>query len=170
MGNQYRSAIVGAGMALFLQFPTSVSAQACDADAKMANLDFVLQDIDGQDVALSNYIGQVIVLDFWATWCAPCRIEIPNFVELYDQYGPEGLIVIGISVDEPGTDLKPFAEELAMDYPVLIGAERDDVINAYGPPVGYPTSFVIGRDGKVCTSHTGFATKEQFEQDILLVL
>jgi len=157
-------------LAVLLHAPRVSSAQECDADAANADLDFVLKDINGQDVALNDFKGQVILLDFWATWCAPCRIEIPNFVELYDEYGPDGFVVLGISVDDAGTDLKPFADELAMDYPVLIGAEREDVINAYGPPIGYPTTFVIGRDGKICASHTGFATKEQFENEILLVL
>jgi cytochrome c biogenesis protein CcmG/thiol:disulfide interchange protein DsbE len=170
MRRRYSTAMIGAGLVIVLHAPLAVFAQGCDAEAATANLDFVLKDMDGQDVALSDYRGQVILLDFWATWCAPCRIEIPNFVELYDQYGPEGFVVVGISVDEPGTDLKPFAAELKMDYPVLVGSAREDLLNAYGPPVGYPTAFIIGRDGAICKTHTGFASKDQFEQGILLVL
>lgn len=163
-------AIVGTGLALIAQTSFSAREEPCDADAKAANLDFVVQDIDGHDVALSDYAGQVIILDFWATWCAPCRIEIPNFVDLYDEYGPEGLVVLGFSVDDPIPALAAFAKELGMNYPVLVGADRDDVKNAFGPPVGFPTSFIIGRDGKICTSHTGFAPKEQFEQAIQALL
>jgi cytochrome c biogenesis protein CcmG/thiol:disulfide interchange protein DsbE len=171
MQKRYRSVIIGVSLGMLLHSPLAVLAQECDADvAGPANLDFVMTDMDGRDVALSDYLGQVIIVDFWATWCAPCRIEIPNFVELVDEYGPEGFIVLGISVDDAGTDLRPFAEELAMDYPVLVGAEREDVLNAYGPPVGYPTAFVIDRDGMICKMHTGFAPKEQFEQDILPLL
>jgi peroxiredoxin len=162
--------IVGAWLAAIVLAPLSVRADMCDDDAKPANLNFVLKDMNGQDVALSRYKGEVIVLDFWATWCAPCRIEIPNFVELYDKYRSRGFVVLGISVDDPVSALKPFAVDLEMNYPVLVGADRDDVKDAFGPPVGFPTSFIIDRDGKICTSHTGFATKEQFEQEILALL
>ena len=91
-------------------------------------------------------------------------------MDLYDEYGPEGLVVLGFSVDDPIPALAAFAKELGMNYPVLVGADRDDVKNAFGPPVGFPTSFIIGRDGKICTSHTGFAPKEQFEQAIQALL
>jgi thiol-disulfide isomerase/thioredoxin len=160
--------VIGAGLALLA--PLTVAAQACDADAPPANLDFVVQDMHGNDVTLSDYKGQVILLDFWATWCAPCRIEIPGFIELYDQYGPDGFIVIGFDVDDPVPAIQSFAAELEMDYPVLVGADRDDVKDAYGPPVGFPTSFIIDREGKICASHTGFATKETFEAEILELL
>ena len=167
-------AIFGVGLAAVTPAPLAQSQPAqtntCDADGKPANLDFVLKDMNGKDVALSAYKGKVILLDFWATWCAPCKIEIPNFVELYTKYQSRGFVVLGISVDDPVSTLKSFAEQFKMNYPVLVGADRDDVKNAFGPPVGFPTAFIIGRDGRVCTSHTGFATKEQFEQEILPLL
>lgn len=150
--------------------PLPATAAPCGAGAKPANLDFVLKDLEGNDVTLSAYKGHVIVLDFWATWCAPCKIEIPNFVELYERYRAQGLVVLGVSVDDPVATLKPFAERYKMSYPVLVGADREDLKNAFGPPVGYPTSFVIDRDGKICVSHTGFATKETFERDIVSLL
>jgi thiol-disulfide isomerase/thioredoxin len=165
---KFLSAIIGAGLVLLA--PISALAQSCDADAKMANLDFVIKDMNGEDVALSDYAGQVILLDFWATWCAPCRLEIPGFIELLDKYGPQGFIVLGLDVDDPIDAMQSFAAEFEMDYPVLVGADRDDFKDAYGPPVGYPTAFVIGRDGKICHSHTGFAAKETFEQEILGLL
>jgi peroxiredoxin len=144
----------------------STQSDICVPNGKTASLDFVLKDIDGKDVSLSAYKGKVIVLDFWATWCAPCRIEIPNFVELYKKYRSEGFVVLGVSVDDPVSKLKPFARELKMNYPVLIGLNRDDIKDAFGPPPGYPTSFVIGRDGKICSQHTGFVPKEEFERKI----
>ena len=148
----------------------AAEAQGCDADARTARLDFVVEDISGNDVALSDYLGHVILLDFWATWCAPCRIEIPGFIELYDKYGPDGFIVIGFDVDDPVAAIRSFAAELEMDYPVLVGADRDDVKDAYGPPVGFPTSFIIDREGRICAEHTGFVPKETFEAEILALL
>ena len=142
----------------------------CDPDGKAANLDFVLKDMNGKNVSLSAYRGKVILLDFWATWCAPCRIEIPNFVELYKKYQSQGFVVLGVSVDDPLPKLKSFAKELKMNYPVLIGLDRDDVKDAFGPPPGYPTSFIIGRDGRICSQHTGFVPKEEFERKIKALL
>jgi thiol-disulfide isomerase/thioredoxin len=165
---RFLAAVLGAGLATLV--PLAAYAEGCDADAKPANLDFVIKDMNGEDVRLSDYKGQVILLDFWATWCAPCRIEIPGFIELYDKYGPQGFVVIGFDVDDPVPAIQSFAAELEMNYPVLVGADRDDVKEAFGPPVGYPTSFIIDREGKICASHTGFAPKEQFEQEILPLL
>jgi thiol-disulfide isomerase/thioredoxin len=160
--------VLGAGLATLA--PLSAFGQACDADAEIANLDFVVEDMNGENLRLSDYKGQVILLDFWATWCAPCRIEIPGFIELYDEYGPQGFVVIGFDVDDPVPAIQSFAAELEINYPVLVGADRDDVKDAYGPPVGYPTSFIIDREGKICASHTGFVPKETFEQQILALL
>jgi peroxiredoxin len=148
----------------------AAQSDVCDRNGKTASLDFVLKDINGKDVSLSAYKGKVIVLDFWATWCAPCRIEIPNFVELYKKYRSQGFVVLGVSVDDPLSKLKPFARELKMNYPVLIGLNRDDIKEAFGPPPGYPTSFVIGRDGKICSQHTGFVPMEEFERKIKALL
>jgi peroxiredoxin len=122
--------------------------------------------MNGTDVALGAYRGKVVLLDFWATWCAPCKIEIPGFVDMYTKYGPLGFVVLGVSIDDPVAKLKPFAAQFKMNYPVLVGLGRDDVKDAFGPIVGYPTSFLIGRDGRICTQHTGLAPKEEFEREI----
>ncbi len=152
----------------------SVSAQvnstSCSEIDRKANLNFVLKDIDGSDVTLSDYRGKVILLDFWATWCAPCRIEIPGFIELYDQYEKDGLEVLGISVDDPISALLLYTEDMGMDYPVLIGDQRDDVKDAFGPLLGFPSTFLINREGMICHQHTGFTPKEKFEQEILELL
>ncbi len=152
----------------------SVSAQvnsaSCTETDRKANLNFVLKDINGSDVTLSDYRGKVILLDFWATWCAPCRIEIPGFIELYDQYEKDGLEVLGISVDDPISALLLYTEDMGMDYPVLIGDQRDDVKDAFGPLVGFPSTFLIDREGMICHQHTGFTSKEKFEQEILELL
>jgi cytochrome c biogenesis protein CcmG/thiol:disulfide interchange protein DsbE len=152
-----------------LSFSSGVEAAApavCDAKTKPANLTFTLKDMDGADVKLSTYKGKVIVLDFWATWCGPCKVEIPAFVELQTKYRDQGLVILGLSVDDPLEKLKPFATQYKMNYPVLVGRDRDDVQDAYGPIWGIPTTFVIGRDGNICKKHMGMTTKEQFEKVI----
>jgi cytochrome c biogenesis protein CcmG/thiol:disulfide interchange protein DsbE len=148
----------------------SQQQEACTVTDKAANLDFVLLDMDGAEVKLSDYLGRVILLDFWATWCAPCRIEIPGFIELFDKYEARGLSILGISVDDSVDALQLYAEEMEMDYPVLIGDGRDDVKDAFGPLYGFPTTFLINREGDICHQHTGYAPKEQFEQEILSLL
>ena len=139
---------------------------SCPADARAANLDFTVKDMNGKDVSLASFKGKVIVLDFWATWCPPCKAEIPGFVELQKAYGSKGLQVVGVSVDDPADKLPPFATEFKMYYPVLVGLGRDDLQDAYGPMWGIPTTFVINRDGKICRKHSGLVGKERYEQDI----
>lgn len=151
--------------------PKSEAAEAvCAANGKMANLNFTLKDINGKDVALSAYKGKVVLLDFWATWCPPCKKEIPEFIELYNNYRSRGFVVLGVSMDDSTSDVKRFAKTLKINYPVLIGAGRDDVEKAFGPLPGLPTSFTIARDGKICGQHTGFVPKEQFEREIKALL
>ena len=140
--------------------------RTCDSDGPVANLDFTLKDINGKSVSLSDYKGKVLLVDFWATWCAACKIEIPAFMELNKKYAPQGFAIVGVSVDDPVAKLKAFAKELKMDYPVLVGSGRTDVLEAFGSPTAFPTTFVIGRDGKVCKAHAGYTPKEQFDLEI----
>jgi peroxiredoxin len=143
---------------------------SCGANAKPANLDFTLKDMNDAPVKLADFKGKVIVLDFWATWCGPCKLEIPGFVELQHKYGKEGLQVIGVSVDDKLEQLKPFVDEFRMDYPVLQGLGHDDMQDAYGPMWGIPTTVLIGRDGRICGRHTGMSSKDVFEQEIKALL
>ncbi len=121
-------------------------------------------------VALSDCKGKVIILDFWATWCVPCKAEIPGFVDLQAKYGANGLQILGLSVDDPVAKLKPYVAEMKMNYPVLQGLGHDDVLDAYAPIASIPTSVVIGRDGKICTKHTGIASMDVFEKEIKSLL
>jgi thiol-disulfide isomerase/thioredoxin len=138
----------------------------CPADAKPANLDFTLKDVTGADVPLQSFKGKVILLDFWATWCGPCKVEIPHFIEFQEKYGAKGLQVVGVSVDDPVDKLAPYVKEMGMNYPVLQGLGHDAVQDAYGPILGIPVSVMISRDGKVCATHTGLTGKDVFEKEI----
>ena len=150
--------------------PADADAAACDVDAKLANLELTLKDIDGHDVSLASFKGDVIVLNFWATWCAPCKYEIPALVELYSEYKDQGVAILGISVDDQQDLLKPFAEEYQMNYPVLVGAGHEDLENAFGPFWGIPVTVYVSRDGRMCKTHMGLGTKDQFEEDIRTLL
>ena len=144
--------------------PAGVEANAaCPANAKPANLNFTLKDLSNKDVKLSAFKGKVILLDFWATWCGPCKIEIPWFIEFQNKYGKDGLQVIGVSIDDTLPKLKPYVDTMKMNYVVLQGLDHDDVQDAYGPMFGIPVTAIISRDGKVCMKHAGLASKSSFE-------
>lgn len=162
--------MVGTSVPLFGQATRSTDGFTCPSDAKPANLNFTLRNLNGRDVRLVAYKGQVILLDFWATWCGPCKVEIPWFVEFQTRYGAQGLQVLGISIDDTVDKLKPYAAQFKMNYPVLQGLGRDEVVNAYGPMIGLPTTFVIGRDGRICARHTGLGSKESFDTQIKALL
>jgi cytochrome c biogenesis protein CcmG/thiol:disulfide interchange protein DsbE len=150
----------------------AAQSSACDKNPKAANLNFVLKDMHGKDFNLASQKGKVILLDFWATWCPPCKVEIPWFVEFQEKYGPKGLIVIGVSVDDPASALKPFGEKYKVNYPILIGDGRNDIKGprGYNAAWGLPKTFVIGRDGNICKTHIGLSVKEHFEQQIKSLL
>ncbi len=139
---------------------------SCDDKAKPANMDFVLKDMDGKDLNLADLKGKVVLLNFWATWCGPCKYEIPMFVELQEQYRDKGVVFLGLSVDDPPEKLRPFAEQYKINYPILVGNGRDDVQDAFGPVWGIPVTFMISRDGKICKRHMGLASKDQFAKEI----
>ncbi len=139
---------------------------ACDDDARPAPMDFTLRDIDGDPLNLAELRGSVILLNFWATWCGPCKIEIPWFVEFQREYEDDGLVVLGLSVDDTPEQIRPFAAEFQVNYPMLVGLGREDFQEAYGPIWGLPVTFFIDRTGALCRTHMGIATREAFEQDI----
>jgi thiol-disulfide isomerase/thioredoxin len=136
---------------------------------EMARLDFTLQDLNGADVALASFKGKVILLNFWATWCGPCKAEIPELVELQQQY-KDDLVVLGVSVDDPVEKLRPYADEYKMNYPVLVGNGQQEFQDAYGPLWGIPVSVIVDRDGRIAKRHSGIGTKERFEQEIKSLL
>jgi thiol-disulfide isomerase/thioredoxin len=143
---------------------------ACPAAAKAANLNFTLKDIDNKDVPLASLKGKVVLLDFWATWCGPCKIEIPWFIEFQQKYGKDGLQVVGVSVDDTIDKLKPYVAQMKMNYLVLQGLDHDDMQDAFGPIFGIPVTVLISRDGRMCTKHTGLSSKDKFEHEIKSLL
>jgi peroxiredoxin len=147
------------------------SGPSCAAKASAkANLDFTLKDINGANVQLTDYKGKVVLLNFWATWCGPCKLEIPEFVEAYQRYRDKGFVILGVlSEDDPTpTELRTFMTQFKMNYPVL--REHQDFAAANGELWALPTSLIIDRQGLICTRHTGAMTKEMLEQEIKSLL
>lgn len=131
--------------------------------------EFLLKDVAGHDVRLSDFRGQVIVVNFWATWCQPCRIEIPWFNDISDRYKDKGVVLLGISMDDGGAkDVEPFLKETPIHYRVLIGTE--EVAEKYGGIFGIPTTIIIGRDGTIVTKHLGLTDKDEIENGIKRLL
>ena len=149
-------------LTLAISFAASQPAPAAEPKTAPA---WELKDLDGKAVKMSDFEGKVVILDFWATWCPPCRKEIPGFVELQKQYGDKGLVVIGVSLDEEGPSVvKRFNEQNNVNYPVVMGDEK--VVKAFGGVEGIPTTFIIDRKGNIVKKHVGFAAKEVFEKEI----
>jgi len=148
---------------------TDRGTPVCKAESQ-ANLDFTVRDMNGANVRLADYKGKVILVNFWATWCPPCKAEIPGFIALQDQYKDQGLVILGISGDDDPETLRAFASEWKINYPMIVGRDEHELLDAYGPIYGYPISVIVGRDGAVCGKHIGPATKEQFEREIKALL
>ena len=142
----------------------AVRAQSKGDGSHPAAPTFSLTDITGQPLRLSDYHGKVVVLDFWATWCGPCRIEIPGFIELQKRYGTQGFAIIGISMDDSPEPVVDFYKELQMNYPVAVGNGR--LGELYGGIPGLPTTFLIGRDGRIYAKHVGATDPALFEGEI----
>jgi thiol-disulfide isomerase/thioredoxin len=123
-----------------------------------------LKDLDGQVVKSSEFLGKVVILDFWATWCAPCKAEIPGFIALQKQYGDRGLVVIGVSLDDQGpVVVKHFMADFEMNYRVVLGDVA--LMQAFGG-TAIPTTVIINRAGKIVARHVGFTPRETFEKEI----
>jgi len=127
--------------------------------------DFELRSLEGKQVRLSDYHGKAVLLNFWATWCAPCKIEMPWFVDLQKQYASQGLQVIGVAMDDSGeATIAKFAKEIGVNYPLLIGKEA--VGDAYGGVEFLPTTFIIDRQGKVVHRVFGLVGRSELEDNI----
>jgi thiol-disulfide isomerase/thioredoxin len=140
-----------------------------DHSGGKARLDFTLKDMHGVDVRLDSFEGKVLVINFWATWCLPCKAEIPDLVALQAKY-QDDLVVLGISVDDTAEQIKPYAIQYKVNYRMLVGNKREDVQEALGPLMAVPVSVIVDRDGNIAVKHTGIATREQLETEIKALL
>ncbi len=126
---------------------------------------FRLKTADGSTLELADYKGKVIILDFWATWCPPCRREIPGFIRLYERYQDRGLVIIGVSLDQYGwRAVKPFMENYRINYPIVLGNQQ--VANQYGGIRTIPTTFIIDRNGNIVDRVVGYHSLTYFEKKI----
>ena len=130
--------------------------------------DFAVKDVAGNPLSIANFKGKIVLLDFWATWCTPCRDEIPRFVEFQNKSRERGLQVIGISMDDDAKPVREFYQEFKMNYPVALGSEK--VAEAYGGVLGLPITFLIGRDGQVAAKYIGEVDMSVLEQEIETLL
>jgi thiol-disulfide isomerase/thioredoxin len=127
--------------------------------------EFELKDSMGKAVKLSDYRGKVVLLNFWATWCGPCKIEIPWFVEFEQKHKDQGFAVLGVSMDEEGWEIvKPYLTDAKVNYRVLLGT--DSVAQLYGGVDSLPTSFMLDREGRIASVHVGLVSKSDYQNDI----
>jgi thiol-disulfide isomerase/thioredoxin len=153
--------------------PPAATKTTADAAGKPAP-EIKLKDLNDKDVALADYKGKVVLVNFWATWCDPCRVEIPWLIDMQAKYGAKGFTVVGVAMDDEGKSVvAPFVakelfdvngQKLPMSYPILIG--NDDASNKFGGILGFPTSFLISRDGKQIVRFQGLKSYDEIAKAI----
>jgi len=140
--------------------------------------DVTFKDLQGKDVPLASFKGKVVVVNFWATWCEPCRVEIPWMIDFQQKFGDKGFTLLGVAMDEEGKSVvEPFVQKtqfdvdghnMTMNYPIVLG--NDDLAAKFGGLIGLPTSVVISRDGKVAKRFIGLVSHDQLEKTIQSLL
>lgn len=142
------------------------SAPLHHAQKEAQATDFEVTLLSGETFRLSNQKGKVVLMNIWATWCPPCREEMPDLVDLYNKYKDQGYVTLGVSIDEQGESVvRPFMEEFNVNYPMYIDKEGT-VMDKYGPTMGIPTTYIIGRKGKLRYFAVGAVTKKELEPRI----
>ena len=173
MGKKILIAIAALAVALGLFFlnrhrALSAAAGATSIARHPFAPEFSLPGLTGQTIDLSAYRGKIVLLDFWATWCEPCREEIPHFVELQNKYRDQGLQIIGVSMDDEPEPVREYNQRFNMNYPVAMGDAKTGEL--YGGVLGLPIAFLIGRDGRIEAKHIGATDISVFEQEIKALL
>jgi thiol-disulfide isomerase/thioredoxin len=130
--------------------------------------EFSLTDLEGKPLQLTAFRGKIVLLDYWATWCAPCKIEVPHLVELQKKYGSQGLQIIGISMDDDSAPVETFARDLAINYPVALG--NAPLAQSYGGVLGLPVAFLIDRNGRIVKRMDGDAKFQGLDSEIARLL
>lgn len=138
-------------------------------DKSNANLkkapDFTLSNGYGETFTLSDQKGKMVILNFWATWCPPCQREIPDFIELYNQYKEDGLVIVGVSVDQTGWEtIEQYIETIGIQYPVVMFTP--DVVQKYDNFQSIPTTFIIDKKGRIVNKVTGYRPRTFWEEEI----
>jgi len=158
-------ALVAASLVLSAKAPADLTP----ANSRKAAPDFALEDSTGALIKLSSFKGRVVLLDFWATWCTGCKVEIPWYVEFQDKYKKSGLSAIGVSLDDDGwKSVKPFLQEHKINYPIVIGTW--DTMGKSFAFDSMPATLLIDRDGKIADLHVGMVDKDAFEGEIKILL
>jgi thiol-disulfide isomerase/thioredoxin len=152
---------------------TALTAAGCSSShhvaSRKAAANFSLSDASGSALSLANYRGRVVLLNFWATWCGPCKVEIPWFIEFSKKYEGNGLTVVGVSMDDDGwKSVKPYITEKKMNYPVVIGNAL--LAKAYEDVDSLPTTFIIDRSGRIAFKHTGLVGRDTYDDEIRVLL
>jgi len=145
--------------------PADSTATAPPGRSPKAMPDFVLQDLAGNRVKLSDFSGKAVLLNFWATWCPPCKAELPDLVEIQKQFGGDQFTVIGVSLDQTGVEgVRRFVQEWQLNFPILMGNE--DIVVSYGNFRGIPTSFLLDSRHELTRRYTGLVTRKMLETDL----
>ena len=165
--------LIGLALVAALLIGNPISSRAASGltspkDRKPAP-EFNLKDSHGGDVRLSDYKGRVVLLNFWATWCGPCKAEIPWFVEFSNQYRETGFAVLGVSMDEDGwTSVKPYIDQKHVTYRIMLG--NNALAARYGGIDSLPQTLLIDRDGKIASTHVGLVSKSDYADEISQLL
>lgn len=160
--------LLGAVVALSLRQRYAPAASISPSASHLPAPDFNLSQLDGPTLRLSSYRDKIVLLDFWATWCAPCREETPNLVNLQKEYGDRGLQIIGVSMDDSAEPVHAFYRQFHMNYPVVMGNAKTGEL--YGGVLGLPIAFLIDRNGRIYKKHVGATDPAVFEKEINLLL